>query len=190
MIKTLTENSKLIDYIRLSRVWKEKPLIDLPLRFRFFYLKFWQFESVLYNIAFEDFILISKYKDNIEYIVEVLIRSYAKQWRWLLRMLVLKMPIKKVLPIYESYINQISDIEKKINEQSALYISTENQKYDLSEFGLTNITYMLSGGDSEKMERYYNKQPVVFIITEYRRFLKMQENERYRFEKMKKNNLQ
>ncbi len=174
----LTPNSSLTDYIRLSRIWKSKPDIQLPLRFKFWFFLIWNWPTDLYYIAFESFVVSQKYKNSIEHAADLLLRIYnPKRFKWLYKRLIQAMPLKLILPLYEHYLTEFVKIESKLKEQSELYKKTEEMKHDMTEFGYSNISFLLSGNNRQVVD-WIEKQPMIYIITEYRREIVLRENQR------------
>jgi hypothetical protein len=179
---TLTPTTPLINYIRLSRIWKRKPDIDLPLRFSFWFIIKWQWPKDLLYISFESFMTSQKYR-QIEHSADMLLRIYnPKRWRWLYKRMIMIMPLKKALPLYEHYLTEIVKVEALLKKQSDIYEKTQEQKLDMAEFGYTNIIFLLCGGNRKVMD-WISKQTVIYVINEYRREISIRENERFFLEK-------
>lgn len=137
------------------------------------WLRVYNFPKLINDISFEQFIQADKYKNNpskASYFIGAITNYKATQLQ--------KLPASKTLGAYNLYTKQFNDIYKMFQDQDDLISSSGKVKYDMIEFGLTNIISLLAG-DNLKTYADLMTKSVSFIFVEYRRKIKKIENYNY-----------
>jgi hypothetical protein len=181
----LTGQTALYKYTILSKVWKQKPDIDFPLNFTFRHLWKWRFPETLWDVSLETFIKMSKYTQETKYAGELLTEIYSgKLNKGLAYKVIMTMPIKKILPVYEHYLKNYTNIAEVLEKQSELCTKKQPVLYDMEEFGLTNIAMYIAHNNRQMCWEYVMKQSVSWVVAEYRREIKSSENQIFAHEQM------
>ena len=181
-------NTSLKNYMRLLTVGiANEPEIEPVFTFRFRFKRY-RFIKTLFDLPFYDFQVAQKYSDGYIHAANMLVEvcdCHANDKRQAqLYNAFLNMPIKNILPIIVQYQKEFRKIAKLFEEQSELLTKKETGKYDFEEFGYSSVSLLLADGNRQIAREFIDKQPVAYIIAEYRREIKTRENERYIHERI------
>ena len=167
----------------LSTIWKVRPDIKLSARFKFRYFLYrFDFPKSIQDITFEKFIIAHKYKTDRNLAAFLSVISGKSQ------ALIEQLPIRLTLPIYESYSQDYEVINKRFEDYAELYNEKQSAYYDMKEFGYSSIALLLSGNNRQQAKEFILKQSMAYILAEFRREMKIAENQRVALEKISKKN--
>ena len=163
-VKTLRQYELLADVAEMPPI---TALVFLKARR---WLKVFRFPESVNNIPFERFIQADKYKDNAKIVSHFIAAISGHKAPDLQRL-----PAHKMLGLYKRYSEQFTSIYKLFQEQDDFITSRGRAKFDMSEFGLTNIISFLAADDLQAYALLMH-EPVSYIFVEYRRKIKKIEN--------------
>lgn len=167
----------------LSEVWTARPKLELKPRYTYrkWFKKFIFVESV-FDVSFEKFILANKYKHDktISMFISILSNYSTKE--------ISQLPIFITVPLFDKYCKEWEIIYNQFEEYSNFYNETKKSFYDMKEFGFSNIAHRLAGGNRQQAKEFILKQSMAYILAEFRREMKLAENERKDLEKMSEKN--
>lgn len=144
------------------------PQLQIVLKFRRRFRRY-SFPKSINDIAFENFVMAAKHTE---------IKQATAFMKAVTGYDISRIPVRYTLGAYQMYIKQYAEIMELFRKQEELISKAAKVKYDMQEFGLTNIVSFLAAGSYTEYASLMLK-PVSFIFVEYRRKIKNIENINY-----------